>query len=217
MAAAGLTVQVVARTPDLIDVYLYDSGARTSVEALAGEAGRVELVLLPPDVYGSNGVTGTKAIPAVGDAIDPSLPVAYSSADLDPTGFTAALDPSNGTSWLINFTFSPAKASAFETWSGQHVNEYLALVIDGKVQNVPYIASKITGGKGQIAGGYTEAQAVQLVTLLSSGPLPVPLQLESDSGAVPQPSSGCSTVPAAVASPGTCGEGAPSSAASTAP
>ena len=79
----------------------------------------------------------------------------------------------------MNFAFAGSAATDFSTWTGQHVNDYFAIVLDGVVQSAPYIKSQITGGQGQISGSFTAASAKQLATILSYGALPYPVAEES--------------------------------------
>ena len=85
--------------------------------------------------------------------------------------------------WLVNFKFAGTKADEFATWSGQHVNDYFAIVVDGAVISTPYIKSAITGGAGEISGDFTEAQAKDLAAILGAGALPFPLTLVSTTAA----------------------------------
>jgi protein-export membrane protein SecD len=159
----------------------------SQIENLVGQTGKLEFVLLPPDQYGDNTgsltcptlSSGCKAVPTEGQAIDPSLPVQFTGDQLDSTKISAAVDSSSTSNWLVNFAFSGSNASAFATWTGDHVNDYFAIVLDGTVQSAPYIKSAITGGQGQISGTFTVAQAKQLATILSYGALPYPVMKES--------------------------------------
>jgi hypothetical protein len=67
-------------------------------------------------------------------AIDPSLPAQFTGKQLDPGGISAAADPNSPGNWLVNFAFSGQAGSDFSTWTGQHVNDYFAIVLDGVVQ-----------------------------------------------------------------------------------
>ena len=161
----------------------------SAIEALVGQTGELDFVLLPPAEYGDNTGTltcptepnGCLPLPADQSKIDPSLAAQFTGKQLDPGGISAAVDPSqsNG-SWLVNFAFNSSAASDFSTWTGAHVNDYFAIVLDGIVQgSPPYIKSQITGGQGQISGSFTSAQAKQLATILSYGALPYPVAEES--------------------------------------
>jgi len=160
----------------------------SAIEKLVGQTGQLEFVLLPPAQYGdaSGSATcptepsGCLTPPAEGAAIDPSLPAQFTGGQLDSSGISAALDTSaNNGNWLVNFAFAGSAGSDFATWTGAHINDYFAIVLDGTVQSAPYIKSAITGGQGQITGTFTSAQAKSLATILSYGALPYPVEQES--------------------------------------
>ncbi len=158
-----------------------------AVQDLVGQTGQLDFVLLPPEKYGD--VTGTLTcptlttgclpLPAELTPIDPSLPAQFTGKQLDPGGISAAADPAKPGNWLVNFAFAGSAANDFSTWTGSHVNDYFAIVLDGVVQSSPYIKGQITGGSGQITGTFTPSQAKNLATILSYGALPYPVAEES--------------------------------------
>jgi preprotein translocase subunit SecD len=155
------------------------------IRDLVGQTGQLDFVLLPSAVYGkvdpTTGATvgGSIALPVEGSQIDPSLPVQFTGGDLDAGVVSAAVDSSRPGYWLVNFGFAGSKANDFSTWSGQHINEYFAIVLDGVVQSAPYIKSQITGGTGQITGNFTKTDATKLATILQYGALPYQVAEES--------------------------------------
>ena len=150
-----------------------------AIRDLVGKTGQLSFVLLPPETYGTINAAGTKALPAEGTPIDPALPAQFTGAQLDVTQISAAVDTANGNTWVVNFAFAGSAASAFETWSGAHINDYFAIVLDGNVISSPYLKSQITGGKGQISGNFTADSAKSLATILQYGALPYPVAEES--------------------------------------
>jgi preprotein translocase subunit SecD len=156
---------------------------REEIEKLVGNAGKLTFVLLPKADYGVNGTPGTKTVPGKGSAIDPTLPSQFSGADLDVSKIQAVSDGTTGY-WKITFGFAGSKASEFETWSGAHINEFFAVVLDGTVQSAPYIKSAITGGSGEISGTFTQTDAKYLATILQYGALPYPVK-EEESTSIP--------------------------------
>jgi protein-export membrane protein SecD len=176
LLAAGVgspVVTVVA--PDRVRVELPGAVDVTAIGPLLSATGKLEFVWLPPDVYGTVDSAGTRPVPQDGAAIDPSLPAQFTGADLDRTRISAEQSPGTG-AWVVSFAFEDQAAGEFEIWSGQHVNEYFAIVLDGKVVSAPYIKSAITGGQGEISGSFTEQSAKDLATVLKTGQLPLPLQ-----------------------------------------
>ncbi len=160
---------------------------KDQIANLVGQPGQLDFVLLPPDQYGTNVSTSCptqpsstcKPLPAKGQPIDPTLPAQFHGSQLDAGSIGAALNTQTGATpntWLINFAFAGQAASDFATWTGQHVNDYFAIVLDGKVESAPFVQSQLTGGKGEISGTFTQAEAKDLATILSYGALPYPLQ-----------------------------------------
>ncbi len=151
---------------------------------LVGQAGDLEFVLLPKADYGTGAaitgaaaVPGTKPIPAEGSQMDPALlaTAEFHGRDLNAGLINPEVQPNGGGKWEIAFGFNSNVASSFETWTGQNVGGYMCITLDGKVQSCPTIQSSLTGGKGVITGGFTQADAKSLATILSYGALPYPL------------------------------------------
>jgi hypothetical protein len=160
--------------PDGITVWLEGVPDTAEVRTLIGQTGHLSFVLLPPETYGTSIAQGLKQVPTTGETIDASLPAQFTGADLDPSLVYGRDDTVTG-GRLVDFGFKEPAASAFETWSGQHINDFFAIVLDGKVLSVPYVQSTIVGGKGEIAGAFTAQSAAELATVLQSGWLPYPL------------------------------------------
>jgi preprotein translocase subunit SecD len=152
----------------------------SAIRDLVGKTGQLSFVLLPPETYGDVNTAGAKALPAPNTPIDPSLPAQFTGAQLDLGAISASLDTSTTPSmWVVNFAFKDQAAKDFETWSGAHINDYFAIVLDGNVISTPYLKSQITGGKGQISGSFTAQSAKDLATILQYGALPYPVAEES--------------------------------------
>jgi preprotein translocase subunit SecD len=153
------------------------------IRGLVGKTGQLSFVLLPSATYGKIDVTtgtatpGIKNVPSEGETIDPSLPAQFTGAQLNTGSISAGVDSSS--QWVVNFGFSGTAATEFETWSGQHIGDYFAIVLDTKVISAPYLKSQITGGSGQISGSFTQASAKELATILQYGALPFPVEEES--------------------------------------
>jgi len=147
---------------------------KKQIEDLVGQAGQLTFVLLPPADYGTNTAPGAKTPPGQNQEIDPLLPAQFFGADLNVDKIQAVADGTTGY-WKIKFGFAGSKATEFETWSGAHLDDFFAVVLDGKVQMAPYIKSAITGGEGEISGTFTQAEAKTLANILQYGALPYPV------------------------------------------
>ena len=72
----------------------------------------------------------------------------------------------------VNFTFNVGGARKFGEYTGNHVGEPFAIVLDNKVISAPVIQTAITGGSGIITGNFSVEESTNLAVLLRSGALP---------------------------------------------
>jgi len=79
---------------------------------------------------------------------------------------------------VVSFRFNGLGARRFADATTQNVGRRFAIVLDGKVLSAPVINEPITGGSGQISGGFTTESANDLAVLLRAGALPAPLNVE---------------------------------------
>ncbi|MFI5387954.1 MAG: protein translocase subunit SecD [Fimbriimonadales bacterium] len=171
----GVAEPVVERVgSDEVTVELPGVGDPDAIAKAVGQTGTLLFVLLPKATYGDATAAGATPIPADNTQMSDALlaTAQFSGKDLDPGSISAAVDSSNAGYWLINFAFAGTKGTDFGTWTAAHVNEYFAIVLDGKIVSVPYIKSAITGGSGQISGSFTATEAKSLATTLKYGALP---------------------------------------------
>jgi preprotein translocase subunit SecD len=78
---------------------------------------------------------------------------------------------------VVSFRFDSVGARKFGDVTRNHVNELLAIVLDGKVISAPRIDEPILGGSGIIRGSFTVQEANELAILLRAGALPAPLEI----------------------------------------
>ena len=76
---------------------------------------------------------------------------------------------------VVNFRFDSAGAARFAQITQQNVGRPFAIVLDNKVLSAPVIRTPITGGSGQISGGFSVSEANTLSALLRAGALPAKL------------------------------------------
>ncbi|MBP1846719.1 SecD/SecF fusion protein [Rhizobium petrolearium] len=76
---------------------------------------------------------------------------------------------------VVNFRFDSAGANRFAQITQQNVGRPFAIVLDNKVLSAPVIRTPITGGSGQISGGFSVEEANTLAALLRAGALPAKL------------------------------------------
>jgi preprotein translocase subunit SecD len=80
---------------------------------------------------------------------------------------------------LVLFQWNSDGAKIFRDFTGEHVGDRLAAIIDGEVVTAPVIRSRI-GARGQIEGDFTHQEAADLAVKLRSGALPIPLIIEEE-------------------------------------
>jgi preprotein translocase subunit SecD len=71
----------------------------------------------------------------------------------------------------VGFILTAEGGRRFANFTGQHVGDYLAVVLDNKVMEVAVIKSEIAD-QGVIEGHFTDQQAKDLALILNSGALP---------------------------------------------
>ncbi|MCL2439426.1 MAG: protein translocase subunit SecD [Alphaproteobacteria bacterium] len=76
---------------------------------------------------------------------------------------------------VVTTAFNSLGARQFAKMTTENVGRRFAIVLDGKVLSAPVINEPITGGRGQISGGFDVKAANDLSTMLRSGALPAEL------------------------------------------
>ncbi len=87
--------------------------------------------------------------------------------------------------WLISMSFNERGAVAFGEVTGANVGRRLAIVLDDTCYSDPRINGAITGGNAQITGSFTLEEAKRLAGVISSGNLPVSIDISSEFGTEP--------------------------------
>ncbi|MEO8242122.1 MAG: protein translocase subunit SecD [bacterium] len=72
----------------------------------------------------------------------------------------------------VSFKFDVTGARKFGEYTGAHVGDPFAIVLDNQVISAPTIQSAITGGSGIITGSFTVEESTNLAVLLRAGALP---------------------------------------------
>ena len=89
----------------------------------------------------------------------------------------AELDPlTNGP--VVNFQFDRTGGRIFGNETGRHVGDYMAIILDSKVQGPPPVIQERIGRQGRITlSGKTIEEARDLALTLEAGALPIPLKI----------------------------------------
>jgi preprotein translocase subunit SecD len=80
----------------------------------------------------------------------------------------------------VNFNLTRDGGNRFYSFTSAHVNDYLAVVLDGKVREVASIREPIRD-TGEISGGMNEQQSKDLAMILRSGALPAGIKYLQES------------------------------------
>jgi preprotein translocase subunit SecD len=79
--------------------------------------------------------------------------------------------------WETDFTLSQEAAGRFENFTGSHINERLAVILDNQVRSVATIQSKISDS-GRISNLSSQQEASDLALVMNSGSLPASIVYE---------------------------------------
>jgi len=143
-------------------------GGRYKMEIDQGDPARGE-----PETYRFTDTDTNK--PVDQKVVLEQAPVIVRGDSLKPVS-SAEINPGNAQPYVA-FEFDSAGGKVFGDFTTANVNEVLAVVLDGKIISAPNINEPITGGKGQISGGFTTmAEASLLANLLNSGALPIAMR-----------------------------------------
>ncbi len=171
---------VVVRGGETIVASIPGGGDQQRVLELVGKTYQLSLRLVT-QAHDSE-VAGSELHPYRGRHLE-LAPAEFSGDMLDErrirveTGASGELDPM-GDAPRVAFAFAPPHDGAFARFTGDHVGEELAILLDGEVEWAGTIESAIDG-PGVLRGHYTLEEATEVARMLRSGSLPVSLEVES--------------------------------------
>ena len=113
-------------------------------------------------------------------------PVVISGEDFDSASAVLSGQGQLGavSEWTVTFELDSDGAERFSDATTQAVGappptDQIAIIVDQVVISSPTVQSAITGGSGEITGGFSEQEAKDLATQLNAGALPVELTRQS--------------------------------------
>jgi len=164
--ATGVAEPVITtQGSDRIVVELPGVSDPNSVRRLVGQTGSLEFVPLG------------KTQKNKGDPIDlKQFPSLFPGTELQ----SAVIGQNQTSGRVVTFQLKDNGAKLFADYTAQHIGDFFAIVLDGKVISAPVIKSSIPGGSVEISqdgtiGGYPLKEATELVTVLQFGSLPFPI------------------------------------------
>ncbi|MBQ4480801.1 MAG: protein translocase subunit SecD [Victivallales bacterium] len=87
--------------------------------------------------------------------------------------------------WSVALRFNDRGAQAFGEVTGANIGRLLAIMLDDTVYSAPRINDAITGGNAEITGSFSYEDARRLAGVISSGNLPVSIDISSEFGTEP--------------------------------
>ncbi|MCA0314604.1 MAG: protein translocase subunit SecD [Candidatus Melainabacteria bacterium] len=117
--------------------------------------------------------------------------IAWKDVGLTGADFKHAQSTPTAGTYQIDFEFKPEGAKKFGELTKRLVGRYIGIFLDGQpvdrgpdgrpipIERYPGVRvnEPITGGRGQITGSFTQAQAADLALKLNAGALPVPVEI----------------------------------------
>jgi preprotein translocase subunit SecD len=167
--------QVVVQGTDRIIVEMPGVTNADQIRSLVGTTGRLDFVPLGQTPAAADQVLPKTTIDQACDATHTVNCVLFSGTEVA----SATIGANQTGQRTVDFTLKSTGKDLFASYTANHVKDYFAVVLDGKVITAPTINEAIPGGQVQISqngiGGYPLADAQNLVTILEFGQLPYPL------------------------------------------
>jgi hypothetical protein len=82
-------------------------------------------------------------------------------------------------SHIIIIQMIEAAASDWRQVTRNNIGHPIAMVLDGKVESAPVVLNEIANGGAQLTGPFSEQEAKIIAAILNSGPLPLPVIIQS--------------------------------------
>ena len=123
--------------------------------------------------------TGQQVLPYVESEFDPSRFVIVEKEPIvtgEHIRNAQAISYTGGTPTIRSRLRLIRGAGKLGAWSGRNINNYIAVVLDDKIQSAAYIKSQITDA-GEISGYFTKAEAEDLARSLKSGYMPAAIRV----------------------------------------
>jgi preprotein translocase subunit SecD len=138
--------------------------------------------LVPADTATpTQGAEGTpQATPEATPTEAPAAPTIYHTVMTGTSLATVNVETGQAagtTGYVIAFSLKSDATQLFADYTGSHVGQVLAIVLDKKVISAPKINSKIDKGSGIIEGNFTADSANALAIQLRYGSLPIPVKV----------------------------------------
>jgi preprotein translocase subunit SecD len=111
------------------------------------------------------------------DGTQPAQPQVYHTVMTGAALDTVSVTQDQLGAYQVSFVLKSDQSKVFADFTRDHINQYLAIVLDKRVISAPVIKSEISGGSGVISGSFTQDEANSLTIQLRYGSLPVPVKV----------------------------------------
>ncbi|MFT9385425.1 protein translocase subunit SecD [Acetobacter sp.] len=171
--------EITRQGDDRIVVELPGVSDPDRIKALLGTTAKMTFQLVDSNpLHATYPPPGVSLLPMANPADGSPLAV-FDHVDVDGSDLTnagAAIDQQTG-EWAVSFSFDSIGTHSFAAVTQANVGKRFAIVLDNKVIEAPVIRTPITGGNGQITGGFDAQRATDLALMLRAGALPAPLSV----------------------------------------
>jgi preprotein translocase subunit SecD len=152
-----------------------------SLKRLLGQTARLEFKLVaqnadPADVAQGRAPPGAQLLPMADGSGQIAVQRRAMVSGENIASAQQAFDPQSGAP-VVTIRFDSQGARRFGRVTTENVGKPFAIILDNKVLSAPNINEPILGGTAQISGGFTVETANELAIALSSGKLPVKLNV----------------------------------------
>lgn len=145
-----------------------------------GKTAQMEIRLLPQgwhethDASGTVNFTDDKGNPVPSPVARQKSQLIITGADVKPTSTVGSTEQGPG----VFFELQGEGSAKFGDATARNVGRIMPIFLDERCISAPNIQSPITGGSGQISGGFKDLdEARSLALLLNSGALPAPIDV----------------------------------------
>jgi len=106
-----------------------------------------------------------------------TAPIVYHTVMTGTALNTVTVTQSQTGQYQIAFTLKSDSKQLFSDFTGTHLKQILAIVLDKKIISSPSIDAQISDGSGVITGSFTATEANNLAIQLRYGSLPIPIKV----------------------------------------
>ncbi len=135
---------------------------------------------VPTDTATPTAAATPAATPSATATAAPPAPIIYHTVMAGTSLNTVSVETGSqvgATGYVIAFTLKSDATTSFADYTGSHIGQILAIVLDKKIISAPTINAKIDKGSGYIEGNFTNDSANALAIQLRYGSLPIPVKV----------------------------------------